>query len=76
MRINGNALSQQEAAWPEIGIMQFGTENTGCQRIIRTTIEHIRSGTNTKKLESCSSESDVPSSLILQPCSLELYHMS
>ena len=46
--INGNALSQQGAAWPEIGVTQFGTENTGCQRVIRSTIEHIRSGTSGK----------------------------
>jgi len=32
-----------EAVWPEITVMQFGTEIIGCQQIIKTTIEHIRS---------------------------------
>jgi len=41
--INGEALDQRGAVWPEITVMQFGTESTGCQRIIKTTIEHIRS---------------------------------
>jgi len=83
-------LCRQDAAWPEIGATQFGTENTGCKRIIRTTVEHIRSGTSGKKMESfsleldvtsdhglgsCSSESDVPISQILEPCSLEPCHM-
>ena len=45
--INGKALDQQEAVWPEVGVMQFGTKNTGCQLIIKTTIEHVRSSTNT-----------------------------
>jgi len=43
--INGEALDQHEAVWPEITVMQFGTESTGCQQIIKTTIEHIRSCT-------------------------------
>jgi len=43
--INGEALNQHEAEWPEITVMQFGTENTGCQQITKTTIEHIRSYT-------------------------------
>jgi hypothetical protein len=59
MCINGKALSQQEGAWPEGGVSQFGTENTDCQQLIRTTIEHIRSGTSGKKLVSCSLEPDV-----------------
>jgi len=40
--INGNPLNQHEAVWPEITVMQFGTENTGCKQIIRTTVEHVR----------------------------------
>jgi len=38
--INGKALNQQEAAWPEITVMQFGTENPGCQQIINSTFVH------------------------------------
>jgi len=45
MWTNGNALSQQEAVWPEVVVMQFGTENTGFQQIIKTTIERVRSCT-------------------------------
>ena len=41
MWINGKTLSKQVAVWPEVGVMQFGTENTGCQQIIKTTIEHV-----------------------------------
>ena len=43
MWINGKALHQQEEVWPEVGVMQFGTENTGCQLITKTTITHVRS---------------------------------
>jgi len=39
MWINGMALNQQAI------YMQFGTENTGCQQIIKTTFEHVRSCT-------------------------------
>jgi len=35
-------LSQQEAVWPECGVM-LRTENTGWQQIIKNTIEHIQS---------------------------------
>jgi hypothetical protein len=41
--INGESLDQQEAVWPEITVMQFGIENTGCLQMIKTTIEHVRS---------------------------------
>ena len=41
--INGEALDQHEAVWPEITVMQFGIESTRCQQIIKLTIEHIRS---------------------------------
>ena len=41
--INGEALDQLEAVWPEITVMQFGLETTGCPQIIKLTIEHIRS---------------------------------
>ena len=41
--INGEALDQLEAVWPEITVMQFGFESTGCPQIIKLTIEHIRS---------------------------------
>ena len=41
--INGEALDQHEAVWSEITVMLFGSESTGYQRIIKTTIEHIRS---------------------------------
>jgi len=41
--INGDALYQYEAVWPEIKVMQFGIESTGCQQIIKLTIRHIRS---------------------------------
>ena len=34
MWINGKTLSKQVAVWPEVGVMQFGTENTGCQQFI------------------------------------------
>jgi len=43
--INGMALNQQEEVWPQVTYMQLGTENTGCQQIINTTIEHVRSCT-------------------------------
>jgi len=43
--LNGGALNQHEAVGPEITVMQFGTESTGCQQIIKTTIELIRSCT-------------------------------
>lgn len=74
MCINGNALSQQEAACPEVGVTQFGTENPGCQQLRRATIEHIvlaqvvkqigaiKFGIESHKwqrLESCSLEPDV-----------------
>jgi len=45
MWINGNASYLQEALWPEVGVIQFGTENTRFQQIIRTTIEHVCSCT-------------------------------
>jgi len=48
MWINGNALCQQEAAWPEVGVTQFGTENTGYEQLIRTRIEHILYGRSGK----------------------------
>ena len=41
--INGEALDQHEAVWPEIIVMQFGIESTRCQQIIKLTMEHIRS---------------------------------
>ena len=41
--INGEALNQHEAVWPTITVMQFGIESTGCQQIVKLTIEHIRS---------------------------------
>jgi len=41
--INGESLDQLEAVWPENTVMQFGTENTGCLQMIKTTIEHVRS---------------------------------
>jgi len=41
--INGEALDQHETVWQENRVMQFGTESTGCHRIIKTIIEHIRS---------------------------------
>ena len=40
--INRKVLNQHEAVWPEITVMQFGTGNTECQQIIRTTIENVR----------------------------------
>ena len=43
--INGEDLDQQEAVWPEITVMQFGIENTGCPLMIKTTIIHVRSRT-------------------------------
>jgi len=45
--INGMALNQQEDVWPQATYMHIGTENTGCQQIIKTTIQHIRSCTAT-----------------------------
>jgi len=39
---NGEALDQLDAVWPEITVMEFGLESTGCQTI-KLTIEHIRS---------------------------------
>ena len=47
--INGEALDQHEAVWPKITVMQFGIESTGCQQIIKLTIEHIRSCNQTSK---------------------------
>ena len=41
--INGEDFYRQEAVWPEVTVMQFGIESTGCPLIIRTTIEHVRS---------------------------------
>jgi hypothetical protein len=41
MWVNGNALCKHEEVGPEVGVRLFGTENTGYQRIITTTIEHI-----------------------------------
>ena len=37
------ALDQQGAVWPEVTVMQFGIEDTGCPLIIKTTINHVRS---------------------------------
>ena len=45
--INGEALDQQEAVWPEVTVVQFGTEGTGCQLMIKTTTEHVRLCTTT-----------------------------
>ena len=47
MWLNGKALAQQEAVWPKVKVMQSGTENTGCQIIIKTTIAHVRTSTTT-----------------------------
>jgi len=41
--INGEALDQLEVVWPEITVMQFVFESTGCPQIVKLTIEHIRS---------------------------------
>jgi len=43
--LKGETLNQQEAVPPEVTSIQFGTESTGFQRIIETTIEHIHSWT-------------------------------
>ena len=40
--INGKVLNQHEAVWPEITVMQFGTEITGCEQSIKTSIKHVR----------------------------------
>ena len=40
--INGRALDQQEAVWPDVTIMQFCIESTGCPLMIKTTIKHVR----------------------------------
>ena len=39
--INGKALNQQEAVTPEVTVMRFVRESTGCPLKIKTTIEHV-----------------------------------
>jgi len=43
--INGKALNQHEAMWPEITVLQFGIESTGYEQSIKTSIKHVRSCT-------------------------------
>ena len=37
LKING------EVVWPEVTVMEFGIESTGCTQTIKSTIDHVRS---------------------------------
>jgi len=43
--ITCDVLDQQEPVLPEITVMQFRIDNSGCPQIINTTIEHVLSHT-------------------------------
>jgi hypothetical protein len=40
--INGKYFSKLEDVTPEVTVMEFGLENTGCQQLISTKIELVR----------------------------------